>query len=199
MKKYRLYEFLRIIAMPLMKIIFFISFKNENKLPKDKPFVICSNHRSYLDPVFIALGQKRHISFMAKEELFKVPFLGKFIKALGAFSVKRGKGDKTAINHSYELLEQNEVIGIFPEGTRSRTGKLLNPKAGAALFAIKANVPILPAAVCTKGHVGLFKKVTVKYGEFIMPEDFGVVEESSSQIREASKYIMRKIGQLLEE
>lgn len=127
-------------------------------------FVLVSNHRSYWDPVIVgcSLPKERHVYFMAKAELFIIPLLGPIIKIFGAFPVKRGKGDRSAIRTALKLLNDNKIVGIFPEGKRSKSEEMLNPHLGAAMLATKASVPVLPVAV--KGSIGFFGKVKVFIG-----------------------------------
>ena len=84
---------------------------------------------------------------MAKAELFRIPVLGFLIRELGAFPVQRGAADRSAIRRALRILNDGGVVGVFPEGTRNRRGEVLNPQGGAALIALKAGVPVLPAAI----------------------------------------------------
>ena len=128
-------RFLVRILAPLVRFLFGIRvIGRENLLPEGTPMVMCCNHISFLDPVFLLVAQpKRHIYFMAKSELFKNRLVTWFIgKQLGAFAVHRGTGDTDALATAKQLVRDGKIMGIFPEGTRSRTGELLRAKSGTA-------------------------------------------------------------------
>jgi len=106
-----------------------------------------SNHGSLLDPPLLGHALGRNISFMAKAELFKIPFLGFVIKACGAYPVKRGIADKNTIKTACEKLSNDNCIGIFIDGTRQKNGRVNKPKQGAALLAFKNQKLLLPVAI----------------------------------------------------
>ena len=97
--------------------------------------LLCANHVSYIDPPALGGGCPRPVRFMAKSELFKLPVLGFLIRRVGAFPVKRGTADRTALRKAVELLESGEIVGMFPEGTRSLDGKLQEPELGVGMIA----------------------------------------------------------------
>lgn len=165
-------------------------------------YMICSNHLSNMDPVFYIVSHPRPVHFMAKAELFRNKFLGKFFSLMGAFAVKRGKGDHQAINEAQNILKNNEVLGIFIEGTRSKTGEFLRPKSGAALLAATSNMPIVPACITGNSNdkkVHMFRKTVIKYGAPITPEQLGINEKTRIEIKNATNLIMEKIKNLREE
>ena len=125
----------RILLLPLMKLLFFYRTRgNKIELP-ERGCIVCCNHLSNFDPVLLALTQRRPINYMAKAELFKNPLLGWLIRQLGAFPVQRGAGDGKAIQEAEKVIEEGRLLGIFIEGTRSKTGEFLRPKSGAAIIA----------------------------------------------------------------
>ena len=189
------------IAYPFVKLLWLVKFEKPKDMPKTGPVVLCCNHISYLDPVLLELSMHRWIYFMAKQELFRNKLFAALIKFLGAFPVKRGTGDQEAINTGFEILDEGKVMGIFPEGGRSKDGKLMRAKAGAVLFAAKTGAPIQVMAIKTKNQkVRLFKPITVKFGRLIDPSEFQIDSpHSTAQMREASKLIMDEIARLLEE
>ena len=130
-------RFLLWFLHPLAWLLFpFKALGRENIPPAgaEPPVIFCANHVSIIDPVFLEMCQKRHIFFMAKAELFDSWFGRNILgKALGAFPVKRGAGDTGAIDTAEEIVRSGRVLGIFPEGTRSKDGALGRPKSGAAL------------------------------------------------------------------
>ena len=115
------------VVKNLLKILFriFLRLRIEGaeNIPKDGPLVIACNHLSLLDPPVLGTAATRKVHFMAKEELF-VPVLGDIYRLLGAFPVRRGGADRAAIKHGIDILESNQVLAIFPEGTRNKTDEL---------------------------------------------------------------------------
>ncbi len=193
------YRVMRVIAIGIFKVIFPYRVVHKNSLPQEGRYIVCANHISMKDPVFLGITQRRQLYFMAKKELFQNKLLAFFIRKLGAFPVYRGTGDTKAVGTAFEILEQGHVLGIFPEGTRSKDGKLLRPKPGAAIFSHQSSTPILPAAIVAKnGRVRLFHRTVIVYGEPIQPEELGIDTGSGLELRNASRLIMTRIGALRE-
>ena len=159
------------IVKGLLKLIFTVvlrlKIEGRENIPKDGPLVIASNHLSLLDPPVLGTAATRKVHFMAKEELF-VPVLGAIYKILGAFPVRRGGADRAAIKHGIEILESGNVLAIFPEGTRSKTGELGKAQPGALMMASKVKATIVPACIIGtdyKRHGRIWPKVTVRFGK----------------------------------
>lgn len=197
MMKY-FYPIIKCIVMFFYKLLYFYKVKYEEKLPKDKPYIICPNHMQYKDPILILISSKNLIYFMAKNELFNNKFLSKVLPWFGVFPVKRGVESKTAVKHAKELLKEGKQVGIFMEGTRSKDGKLLTPKAGAIMIASQCCAPIVPVSISCKNEKvpRLFRKITIHYGKAISIEELGIKEGKRSEIRDASKLVMSKIKEL---
>jgi len=145
-------------------------------IPQDGPLVIVSNHASNFDPPIVSSCVRRPVSYMAKEELFKVPVLKQAIQLYGAYPVSRGSADRNAIRQALEYLKEGWAVGIFLQGTRTKDGRITDPKKGAALIAAKAQAPLIP--VCLWGTQDIEQKgstipqrvpVTVRIGELISP------------------------------
>ncbi|HHP50593.1 MAG TPA: 1-acyl-sn-glycerol-3-phosphate acyltransferase [Moorella mulderi] len=141
------YQVAKFICYLFLKFICRWEVKGREKFPLKGPVIVVANHVSYLDPVVVGVACPRRVHFMAKEELFHVPFLGWIIKKLHAFPVRREKSDRLALKTALEILRRGEVLGIFPEGTRSKTGELGPLQPGAASLALKIGATILPVAV----------------------------------------------------
>ena len=121
-----------------------VKVEGRENLPSGS-YVIASNHRSYADPPLIAITSGcSKFSFVAKAELFRNPFFGWLIRKLGAFPVSRGNGDLSVIDDSVSKIKDGRRLVIFPEGTRSKTGKVGKGKTGVALIAARAGVPVVP-------------------------------------------------------
>jgi 1-acyl-sn-glycerol-3-phosphate acyltransferase len=200
MKRTPLYAFCKTYLQWFIKYFFRYSVNEKERLPKSGRVIVCCNHVSNSDPIRLAFTQHRQIFYMAKAELFQNKALAFLFSSLGAYPVQRGKGDKGAINKAGELLEKDQVLGIFIEGTRSKTGELLQPKSGVVMLAHKYNAPILPCCITAEGGKvpKPFHKCIVSYGELIPPEELGVVEGTGVEFRNASRLVMSKIAELRE-
>ena len=148
------------------------------QVPQKGPLVIVANHGSNIDPPLLSNCMKRPVSFMAKESLFEVPVLAPAIKAYGAYPVKRGSADRSAIRAALQQLENGWAVGIFLQGVRTPDGRISSPKLGAALIAAKAQVPLLPVSlwgtekILSKGSkLPKPSPVTVRIGEVIQPPE----------------------------
>ena len=141
----------------LFEIAFFIwhPFSHvcgKENIPKDGGSLIVCNHCSMADPIWIlmALGPRSGANIMAKKELMEIPVLRAILRWVGVFGVDRGGADIAAVKHSLEILKNGENLLIFPEGTRMRPGKQVEPKTGAALLAQRAGVPVVPVYITQK-------------------------------------------------
>lgn len=121
--------------------------------PLEGPVILAINHISMWDPVLAACSIPRPARFMAKEELFSLPLLGRLFLKLGAFPIKRGQGDMNAIRQSLSILKEGHVLALFPEGTRSRTGKIQKGMPGMVLLMEKSKAPIVPINVNGTKHM----------------------------------------------
>ncbi len=198
-RRHPIYVIGRILAIPIFKLLFFYKVNGKKNLPKKGAYIVCSNHLSNYDPVILALTQKRQIYYMAKAELFENKFFSWLIRKLGAFPVTRGAGDGKAINEAEEVIKDGRLLGIFIEGTRSKTGEFLRPKSGAATIAQQMNVPVIPVCITPKNKkVKLFQKLTVSWGKPLSPEELGFKNGTGEEFRNASRKIMAEIKKLRE-
>ncbi|MDW8032401.1 MAG: lysophospholipid acyltransferase family protein [Aquificaceae bacterium] len=135
---------------PLVKFAFRKLFRVEvygvENIPPG-PCIVASNHRSHLDPPLLNSIFPKPLRFLAKEELFRVPLLGRLMPHMGALPVRRGSGDLEVLELALELLHFGCKVGIFPEGRRADPGEFLKPKLGVGLLAIKSQKPILPVYI----------------------------------------------------
>ena len=151
-----------------------IEVRDVEYLPVSGPVILAANHLTEYDVFPIQLVLPRLIFFMAKAELFTNPFSDFVMRRLGGFPVNRGQNDEWAARYALHVLENRQVLGIFPEGKRSRGQGLRTAKTGAARFAIQARVPIIPLGV--EGTDEMFKRfprrtpVHVRVGSPIYPE-----------------------------
>lgn len=172
-------SFLSTLIRGFMKMIFRIEIKGMENIPKDGGCMICANHISMWDPVLLWGFLPRNISFMAKEELVKVPLVGLLLKAVGTVFVKRGSGDIGAIKACLGALSSGKAIGIFPTGTREKINPGSKPKSGAALIALKAGTSVVPVSI--KADYRIFSKVQVVISN---PMDFSEYKGKKSSSEE---------------
>lgn len=183
------------------RIIFSLVFRwqviGREHIPKEGPVILCANHISLWDPPLLGSGIDRMVNFMAKEELFRIPVLSFLITKFGAFPVKRGAGDRAAIRATLKLLEDGKILGIFPEGTRSKTGELGEGMHGVALFALKSQAQVIPVAIV--GPYRWFRPIKIVYGEPIDLTALREVKSNADTLKETSDLIMRHIRELLDQ
>lgn len=135
------------IVSPVLHVYFRGCIYGAENVPQRGPLLVVANHASDFDPPILSNCVLRPVSYMAKEELFRVPLLGPAIRLYGAYPVKRGSADRSALKAALKQLEQGWAVGIFLQGTRTRDGRIHSPKLGAALLAAKTQVPLLPVSL----------------------------------------------------
>jgi len=193
---------LKALIRPLFRLLFPFRVTGLEHIPQDnRPMIVCCNHISMLDPVFLLYAQKRaDVYFMGKAELFRVGIFAWFLgKQCGSFPVTRGKGDTGALDHAEQLIAERKWMGIFPEGTRSKTGELGNFKSGAALIAAKTQAHVLPVALTTKDQkVKAFRRVTIAFGEPLSPTELELCGEKPN-LRVATRAMAAAVKALMEE
>ena len=143
------------VLLPLYTRIKIVGAEN---VPRSGPLIIASNHLNDADPGVICRGIPRRVVYMAKVELFKVPLLAQFLRAFGAFPVRRGEADLAALRRASETLKAGLALCMFPEGTRAGKAELLREAwPGAGLLALRNDAPILPIAITGSGELSLPK------------------------------------------
>ncbi len=189
---------------PLVRALMRVELRGKENIPLTKgepPLVLCCNHLSMWDPVLLVVSFPRPIHFMAKAELFKCKPLGWLIgKQFGAFPVHRGKGDTGALDYGKQLVNDGKIMGIFPEGTRSKDGRPGRAKSGAAFIVAGAGAHVLPVAVVPSGKKPrLFRKTVIAVGKPLSPEELHLAGGERPDIRYGSRAIMGAITQLMED
>ena len=135
------------VVAPTLGLYFRGRVYGSDQVPQHGPLVIVANHASDFDPPLVSCSVRRPVSYMAKEELFRVPVLSSAIRLYGAYPVKRGSADRSAIRAAITQLNQGWAVGIFLSGTRTDDGRIPEAKLGAALIAAKTGAPLLPLSL----------------------------------------------------
>lgn len=162
---YIMYKIIKFIGTPLFRLIYSPRSYGKNNIPKNGSVILAGNHTSVLDALIMVSTPKRTVHMMAKKELFESKFTNFFFRSMGCIPVNRSIHDKDAKNEAVEVLKNNEVLGIFPEGTVNKTNEIVLPfKYGAVSFAKKTNAYIVPFAIT--GKYKIFRRsIKITYGK----------------------------------
>lgn len=170
-------------------------------LPATGPVIVAANHVSNWDPIVIAIALNRPIHFMGKVQLFKYRPLASLFRSLNAFPVRAGMADRSAIRQALRVLECGQVLGIFPEGRRNRSGALL-AEPGVVLIAIRSGAPILPVACLGTQYRwpwGWGRPLRVHIGQpYCLLTSLGRTSRIAD-MEEPSRELMRKIRELYDQ
>jgi len=205
------FTWLRWVLYGIAKILTRMDVRGTRNVPKEGGCIIVANHLHNLDPVLISIACPRPLHYMAKVELMEVPLLGGLLRWAGSFPINRGKMDRTAIRRAHATVQQGVALGMFPEGTRSRTMKIERVLPGAGLIALQDKVPIVPVAITGSerlpfngnkqhrrnspmpdpGHKG----VRITFGEpFMIPDE---IDGKRTNATAAVEYIMQRVAAML--
>ncbi|MBE6771374.1 MAG: 1-acyl-sn-glycerol-3-phosphate acyltransferase [Ruminococcaceae bacterium] len=195
-----LYDKLRPIGVSVIDKLFKVKYVGVENIPQDGGFIIASNHVHALDPLIIALGvTKRQMYFMGKKELFDKPIVSSLLKKVNGFPIVRGGADKEALSYAEKVVSEGHILGIFPEGTRSKDFKPARAKSGVALIAKHSKADILPVSIYNCDEMKFGTKVTVRFGEVIPYENLGFTEDGPrEEVKNGAKYVMSEIVKLWE-
>lgn len=188
-----LYSFARALLIPVFLLFYNYRVTGRENVPKDGAYIVCSNHVSAIDPIFVGISIPRRICFMAKVELFNNKLLGALLRGLGAFPVKRGEADIRSIKTSLRLLSSGRMVALFPEGTRNRTDEIV-AEPGIAMLAIRSKVPVIPVAIVS--NYKFFSKTEVIIGKPIDLSEYYGKKLLNEEYTRISIDIMNKINEL---
>jgi len=151
-----------------------MNIRGQENVPSSGGFILAANHISYYDPPLLGCTIRRPIYFLAKEGLFHNPLFGWILRSVNTLPVKRGAFDRRAVQLCVDTISKGNGLLVFPEGTRSKTGELMEPKAGIGLIARQAACPIVPARIQGSNHMSRCfwgrEKLRVDIGEPISAE-----------------------------
>ena len=198
------YTTTRLTLGTFLRIMFSPRYLDRSKIPVDGPLIIAANHLSHIDPAFIMTAVKRPISYMSKKEHFDGAVRRLVFKKVGVIPVDREAGGTDALDGAIEVLKNGGAIGIFPEGTRSKTGVMGEGKTGVARLAASTGAAVVPVAIRQTGDVWPiskriprpWRKFYYKFGDPIYFENSKV---NSDTLRAFTDEIMQNIAQLSKE
>jgi 1-acyl-sn-glycerol-3-phosphate acyltransferase len=203
-----LYNFSKPIIAVALRLTCSYEVRNRKRKLPDGPVIIVSNHLSWFDIPLIGVAIPRQIAFMAKKEYFHSRFHRILIHSYGGFTVDRSSTDLTALKTAYAALDEGRCLGIFPEGTRSKTLQLQQGHVGTAFIALHKNAYILPIGISgteklrdkSHGLVNFFHrpKVVLNIGEPFKLHDVSGHASRRDRAR-STEIIMRSIADLLPE
>jgi 1-acyl-sn-glycerol-3-phosphate acyltransferase len=178
-----IYDVARIILTPPTLLVYRGRAIATDNVPASGPVILAPNHFSQWDHFFAGVFLRRRVRFMAKSQLFSNPAIKFIFRHGGAFPVRRGFHDEEAFKTAYAILDRGGCLLMYPEGGRSRTGQLGEPRPGVGRIALESGVPVVPVAIhgslaVRRWRRGRFPKVTIQYGE---PLTFDVVASPSRE------------------
>jgi 1-acyl-sn-glycerol-3-phosphate acyltransferase len=193
-----MYEVVRLLLTPYLLLIYRARCIDSHNIPADGPVIIAPNHFSFLDHFFVAVYLRRKVHFMAKSQLFKPPMQVVYHNG-GVFPVRRGHHDDEAFKTAHTILERGDVIVMYAEAGRSRTGELGKPRHGIGRLALESGAPVVPTAIAGTERARnwrrlQFPKVTVQFGEPLQFER--VPEPTKEQAQAASEIVFERVREM---
>jgi len=178
-------DLIRFITKTLLILFYRFRVEGLENVPVQGGLIVVSNHCANADPpvLDVAVWKARKVRYLAKKELFSVPFLGAFLTSAGEVPLDRGKagGDLRALRVALEVLEKGGCLGVFPEGTRSREGKPGRPKLGVSLLASKTGAQVLPAYITGTDKLPFVRQITVRLGKPFSFQESGLDYEGFAE------------------
>ncbi len=191
---------------PVLRVCFYVKVEGRENIPRRGAIIVASNHRSFLDSIFLPLVLHRRVTFVAKAEYFDDPKTAWFFRGVGQIPIRRegGSASERALASATEVLRAGGMFGIYPEGTRTRDGYLHRGHTGVARLALRTGTPIVPVGMIGTDDVQpvdkrmprLFRRVTVRFGEPLDPARYGDVDQEHLALRELTDEVMYEIAQL---
>lgn len=188
------YKFAKGLLKGIFKIIYRVEVQGIEKIPDEGKAILCANHKSNLDPIVLGIICPRPIFFMAKKELFQNKLISKILYSLNAFPVDRQGSDISAIRKSLEILKNDQILGIFPEGTRVSSVDINSAKPGISMIAIKSKSPIIPVYIDSSYKP--FQKVKIKIGDMIYLDNYHDKKLRTEDYKDISIKILQSIYSL---
>lgn len=187
----RVYRLLKNLLTPLLKIVLGLKIINQERFPMEGGVIVAPNHVSNFDPLVVGAASPRQLHFLAKAELFRIPVFSSILRRANSIPLHRRAADRNALVSAIRVLEARHPLLVFPEGTRSKTGELMEGKRGVGMLAANGRVQVLPVHIS-----GTFRilpvlwrtRVVVRFGK-----PFAI--KSFLKLGVSSKELYRKIGE----
>jgi 1-acyl-sn-glycerol-3-phosphate acyltransferase len=197
------YHFFHVIVRPLFKSLFRFQVFGAKNVPSTGGVLLVSNHVSYVDPIFMGAAVDRNLHYMARSTLFKPGVIERFLLSMNAFPVHLGVPDRGAIRQALQLLDDGNVLHIFPEGTRSIDGTLGTAQAGVGLIAHRTTASVLPVfldgteKVLPRGAKMMkLAKVKLSFGRPLDLEHYRKAASSRETRAKIGEVVMSSIAEL---
>ena len=201
-----LYWVVKAVLTPVIRVLFRVKVEGRENIPPKGAVILASNHRSFLDSIFIPAVLRRRVTFVAKAEYFDDPKSAWFFRGVGQIPIRRegGSASERALASATEVLQSGGVFAIYPEGTRTRDGFLHRGHTGVARLSLRTGTAIVPVGLIGTDEVQpvdrrmprLFRRVTVRFGEALDPARYGDFEQEHLALRELTDEVMFEICQL---
>ena len=192
-----MYHFLQIFFTWLFSRVFHAEIIGTENMPESGGVILAANHMSNWDPPFLATFLSRPVAYMAKKELFQIPIFSAAIRSCHSFPVNRGAADRSALKAAVKELNSGNCVGMFPEGTRSKDGKVHKAESGIALIAAMTKVPVAPAAIIGTNEIfsskNFFPHLKIIYGK---PLFFEGISKNKDELQKFSQKIMEEITKM---
>lgn len=179
----------------IFKLFFKVQIIGKENIPRDIGIIVSSNHYHWLDPVVLACFFSRPIAFMAKKELFENKILAYLLKKIYAFPVNRQGGDISAIKNALKIVKSKEALGMFPEGTRVKSGEYIVAEPGIAMIGIRGKAKILPVGI--SGDYKFRSRLFINIGQPVSLEQYYDKKINIEEFQEISEEIMTKVRELI--
>ena len=186
--------FVKTVIRIYLKILYRTKVVGTENIPLEGPVIYCGNHKTFVDPQLIVVTAKRHVRFLAKDELGKNPLFNALGNLFDAIRVKRDSKDVTAVKETLKTLKHGEAIALFPEGTRNGLEKGEKVKDGAAFFAVRTGAKVLPIGI--KGGDKIFRKTVIKYGKPLDYSEYKGQDKNKEVLDKVTEEIMSNIVEL---
>lgn len=182
------------LGRAFLRVFYGLRIYGTEHVLKTGSVIFAGNHMSNFDPLVLGVSIPRYSRFIAKKELFQNAIIGWYLRQLGAFPVDRAKADLEAMRTSIKVVKEGGALGIFPEGTRNKSGVLGKAQPGVVMIALKTKAPIIPCALTNSGS----RPTIVRFGKPILLTEYYDRKLSKEEMEEIGEMMMREIGILLE-
>ena len=201
-----LYWVVKGVLTPVLHLTYDVKVEGREHVPRNGPVILAANHRSFMDSIFLPLVIRRKVTFVAKAEYFESKKTAWFFRGVGQIPIQRsgGSASERALASATEVLRDGAVFGIYPEGTRTRDGKLHRGHTGVARLALRTGAPIVPVGLIGTDEIQatdsklpqLFKKVAIRFGEPLALARYRDNADDTLVLRQIADEVMFEIGSL---